>query len=276
VETVPQKFDLLKQYIADVGKDGVVVAFSGGVDSSTLAFVSHMVLGEKAVAVIAQSPIHPSEELDNAKKVATDIGIKLYTTQTNELLNPFFNTNPENRCYYCKKELLTNLKHLAQQLGFKTIFEGTNYSDLDDHRPGFKAIQETRDVFSPWVINKFNKNEIRQLAKYLGISVYDKPSLACLASRIAFNQKITREILTRIEYAEQMVRVISGVKQVRVRDHYGLARIEVSKTEFHFFCNVAVWNQIAEALLKLGFKYVTLDLQGYMSGSMLKALQYDF
>ena len=272
METITQKFDLLKQYIANVGKDGVVIAFSGGVDSSTLAFVSRMVLGEKAVAVIAQSPIHPYEEMENAKKVATEIGITLYTTQTSELLNPLFNTNPENRCYYCKKELLTNLKHLAQQLGFKTIFEGTNYSDLYDHRPGFKAVQETPDVFSPWVVNKFNKDEIRQLAKHLVISIYDKPSLACFASRIAFNQKITKETLTRIEYAEQMVRVISGVKQVRVRDHYGLARIEVPKTEFHFLCNVTVWSQIAEALSKLGFKYVTLDLQGYMSGSMLKTL----
>jgi len=268
-----QKFDLLKRYIADVGKDGVVIAFSGGVDSSTLAFVSHMVLGEKAVAVIAQSPIYPSKELQDAKKVATAIGIKLYTMKTHELLNPVFSANPENRCYYCKKELLSHIRHLSRQLGFKAIFEGTNYSDLNDHRPGFKAIQETPDVFSPWVTNKFNKDEIRQLAKYLGLSIYDKPSLACLASRVAFNQKITQETLARVERAEQLIRVISGVKQVRVRDHYGLARIEVSKTEFCLLCNIVIWNQIAEALSKLGFNYVTLDLQGYVSGSMLKTLK---
>jgi uncharacterized protein len=275
MEIVNQKLDFLKQYIAEVGKEGgVVVAFSGGVDSSTLAAVSHMVLGKKAVAVIAQSPTFAAEELQNAKKVAAEIGIELYIMQTNELFNPRFNANPENRCYYCKKELLTGLKYLAGQLGIKVIFEGTNYSDLDSHRLGFKAVQETSDVFSPWVANKFSKAEIRQLAKQFGLSVYDKPALACLASRIPFNQKITQEKLVRIECAEQAVKAISGVNQVRVRDHDGLARIEVPKTEFSLFLsNIVVWDQISDALLKLGFKYVTLDLQGYLSGSMLKTLK---
>jgi len=273
MQELNEKFELLKNYITDIGKDGVIIAFSGGVDSSTLAAISHTLLEKKAVAALAQSPIHTTEELQNAKKTANEIGIKLYITQTNELSNPNFNTNPENRCYYCKKELLTSLKHLANQLDLKTIFEGTNYSDLNSHRPGFKAIQETTDVYSPWVTNKFNKDEIRQLAKQLGLSIYDKPSLACLASRIAFNQKITQETLNRINHAEQTIRVISGVKQVRVRDHQGLARIEVPKTEFPLLCNITVWNKTADALLNLGFKYVTLDLQGYMSGSMLKTLK---
>ncbi|MCL1977287.1 MAG: ATP-dependent sacrificial sulfur transferase LarE [Candidatus Bathyarchaeota archaeon] len=273
METVNQKFELLKSYIADVGKDGVAIAFSGGVDSSTLAAVSYMVLGEKAVAVIAQSPTYSSEELQSAKKVAAEIGIKLYTIQTNELLNPHFSANPENRCYYCKKELLTSIKHLASQLGLKAVFEGTNYSDLNDHRPGFKAVQEITDVYSPWVTNKFSKDEIRQLAKQLGLSVHNKPALACLASRISFNQKITQENLTRIDHAEQVIKEISDVKQVRVRDHDGLARIEVPKTEFPLLCKLVVWDQIADALSKLGFKYVTLDLQGYKLGSMLKTLK---
>jgi len=267
-EVTGEKFKSFKKYVSNVGQEGVVVAFSGGVDSSTLAAVCHMVLGEKAVAVIAQSPIHPSEELLVAKRVANEIGIHLYVVQTNELLNPFFNVNSENRCYFCKKELIVHLKQLANQLGFKTIFEGTNYSDLSGHRPGFKAVEESFGVYSPWVINKFTKDEIRQLAKHLGLSIYDKPSLACLASRISFNQKITPENLIRVDNAEQVIRTISGVVQVRVRDHDGLARIEVLKTDFPLLCNLFVWDQIVDALLKLGFKYVTFDLQGYRTGSM--------
>jgi uncharacterized protein len=162
---------------------------------------------------------------------------------------------------------------LANQLGFKIIFEGTNYSDLNSHRPGFKAIQEISEVFNPWIANKFTKDEIRQLAKQLGLSIYDKPSLACLASRISFNQKITQEKLIRIDHAEQMVKAILGVKQVRVRDHDGLARIEVQKTDFFLLNKMTVWDQISFSLLKLGFKYVTLDLQGYQSGSMLKTIK---
>jgi pyridinium-3,5-biscarboxylic acid mononucleotide sulfurtransferase len=266
------KLDHLKAFIADKGKNGVVIAFSGGVDSSTLATLSRQVLGEKAVAVIAQSPTYTSEELLDAQKVAQEIGIKLYTIETDELSNPDFSKNPENRCYYCKKELLRSLKVFAEKLGFKAVFEGTNFSDLSDHRPGFKAVQETSAVYSPWVTNKFTKDEIRQTAKNLGLSIHDKPALACLASRISYNTQITKEKLARIDKAEQAVRAITGVRSVRVRDHDGLARIEVSKTERAIFFDVAIWDQIAEELDKLGFKYVTLDLQGYSSGSMLKTL----
>ena len=272
MELINQKCKILNRYIADVGRGGVVIAFSGGVDSSTLAAVSHMVLGEKAVAVIAQSPIYACEELYHAKKVAAEIGIKLYIIQTNELSNPNFSINSENRCYYCKKELFTNVEYLVNQLKFTAIFEGTNYSDLSSHRPGFKAVQEVPNVYSPWVANKFVKGEIRQLAKQLDLSFYDKPSLACLASSISFNQRITQETLNRVEHAEQVVKSLSGVKQVRVRDHNGLARIEVPKTDFSLICKIIVWDQITSALLNLGFKYVTLDMQGYISGSMLKTL----
>lgn len=272
MEELKCKLEKLKQYIAEKGKDGVVIAFSGGVDSSTLAAVSHDVLGKKVVAVIAQSPTYTSEELRDAKKIAEDIGIKLHVVQTNELENPDFNRNPENRCYYCKKELLTSLIEFAHKLGFKVVFEGTNFSDLSDHRPGFKAVQEVKSVFSPWMVNGFGKDEIRQVAKQMGLSVHDKPALACLASRIPFNEKITAEKLGRIDRAEQAVKAVTGVKQVRVRDHNGLARIEVAKNERPLFCNVDVLDRVAEELKKLGFKYVTFDLEGYRSGSMLKTL----
>lgn len=267
-----RKLESLKGWIAEKGKDGVVIAFSGGVDSATLAAVTSEVLGEKVVAVIAQSPTYTSEELQDAKKVAAEIGIKLYTIQTDELSNPDFSSNPENRCYFCKKELLKNLKKFAKQNRFKTVFEGTNFSDVNEHRPGFKAVQEYSDVYSPWMENKFTKDEIRQTAKNLGLSIYDKPALACLASRISYNQKITQEKLFRIEKAEQTVKSLTGVKQVRVRDHNGLARIEVSKTELYLLCDVSVWEKISLMLEQLGFSFVTLDLQGYRAGSMLKTL----
>jgi uncharacterized protein len=272
MEDLNHKLEELKHFIKEKGKDGLVIAFSGGVDSSTLAAVSHEVLGERAVAVIAQSPTYTSEELRDAKKIAKDIGIKLYVVETNELENPDFSRNPENRCYFCKKELLVSLIGFANKLGFKAVFEGTNFSDLNDHRPGFKAVQEVKGVFSPWMVNGFSKGEIRAVAKQMGLSVHDKPALACLASRIPFNEKITAEKLSRIDKAEQAVTALTGVKQVRVRDHNGLARIEVAKAERALFCSVDVLDRVAQDLKGLGFKYVTFDLEGYRSGSMLKTL----
>lgn len=272
MQNLKSKLEILKQFIAEKGKDGVVIAFSGGVDSATLAAISHEVLGDKVVAVIAKSPTYTSEEMQDAVKIASEIGIKLFVIETNELSNPYFIKNPENRCYYCKKELLNQLLGFAEKSGLKVVFEGTNFSDLNDHRPGFKAVQETKNVFSPWVINKFTKEEIRQTAKNMGLSVFDKQALACLASRLPFNQEITAEKLRRIDNAEQIIRELVGVKLVRVRDHNGLARIEVAKEERTLFCNVEVLEKVAFELKKLGFIYVTFDLEGYRSGSMLNTL----
>jgi uncharacterized protein len=272
MEKLSVKLEQLRSFIRETGKDGVVIAFSGGVDSSTLAAVSHEVLGEKAVAVIAQSPTYGSEELTDAKRIVREIGIKLCVIETDELSNEDFSRNPENRCYYCKKELLEKLLDFAHEIGFKTVFEGTNFSDLKDHRPGFKAVKEAKNVYSPWMVNKFTKDEIRLVAKTMGLSVHDKPALACLASRIPFNERITSEKLARIDRAEQAVKAITGVKQVRVRDHNGLARIEVGKAERVLFCNIDVLDRVAESLKKLGFNYVAVDLEGYQSGSMLKTL----
>jgi pyridinium-3,5-biscarboxylic acid mononucleotide sulfurtransferase len=270
--TFNAKLEQLKKFIAEKGKDGVVVAFSGGVDSSTLAGVAHEVLCDKVVAVIAKSPTYPAEELEEAKKIAEHIGVRWFVIETNELENPDFICNPENRCYFCKKELLQTLTHFAYEIGFKVVFEGTNFSDLSDHRPGFKAVQEIEDVYSPWMINKFTKDEIRQVAKQMGLSVHDKPAMACLASRIPFNEEITAEKLSRVAKAEQAVKTLTGVRQFRVRDHNGLARIEISRAERALFCDVDVWDRVAEELKKLGFVYVTFDLEGYRSGSMLKTL----
>jgi uncharacterized protein len=272
MEALNHKLEALKSFIAKKGEGGVVIAFSGGVDSATLAAVTHGVLGEQAVAVIAQSPTYTSEELRDAKKIAADIGIRLYVVETNELENEEFARNPENRCYYCKKELLQTLLEFAHKLGFKAVFEGTNFSDLSDHRPGFRAVQEVKDVYSPWKINGFTKDEIRAVAKSLGLSVHDKPALACLASRIPFNTRITAEKLARVDKAEQAIKALLPVKQVRVRDHNDLARIEVAKTDRMLFCNTEILDKIAVELRALGFKYVTFDVDGYRSGSMLKTL----
>ena len=272
MEQLNCKLDELKQYIADKGKDGVVIAFSGGVESATLAALSRQVLGKKAVAVIAQSPTYTAEELQDAQKTAQDLDIALYVIQTDELENEDFKKNPPNRCYYCKKELLRKLVKFAHEHGFRAVFEGTNFSDLSDHRPGFKAVQETQDVYSPWATCRFRKTEIRQTAKNLGLTVHDKPSLACLASRIPFNQPITGEKLSRIDQAEQAIKAVVPVRQLRVRDHNGLARIEVGTEERALFFDAEVLDKVALALKQLGFAYVTLDLEGYRTGSMLKTL----
>jgi uncharacterized protein len=268
-----EKYEELKRYIEEKGKDGVVIAFSGGVDSSTLTAVSHSVLGEKVVAVTAESPTYTPEELDEAKTVAKEIGIKLYVVETDELANEDFSKNPENRCYYCKKELLKRLKEVANELGFKAVFEGTNFSDLTGHRPGFKVVKEMENVYSPWVDTKFTKEEIRAVARKMGLSVQNKPPLACLASRIPYNERITTEKLERIGKAEHIVKEITGVQQLRVRDHNGLARIEVGRDERKLFCNVEILDRVLAELKTIGFKYVTLDLEGYRTGSMLLTLE---
>ena len=272
METPDKKLGELKRYIKEKGKNGVVIAFSGGVDSSTLAAVSHSVLGEKVVAVTAKSPTYTPEELEEAKNAAKEIGIKLYVVETDELSNENFTKNPENRCYYCKKELLERLKKVANELGFKAVFEGTNFSDLNEHRPGFKAVQEIQDVYSPWADNRFTKEEIRAIAKKIGLSVQNKPPLACLASRIPYNERITAEKLKRIGKAEQTIKNLTGVLQLRVRDHNGLARIEVGKGERKLFSNVVILDKIAADLKAIGFRYVTIDLEGYRTGSMLLTL----
>jgi len=268
-----EKYEKLRRFIREKGKDGVVIAFSGGVDSSTLAALCHEILGEKAVAVTAVSPTYPSEEIEEAKRVAREIGIKHILIETNELSDENFVRNPENRCYYCKRELLKSLKNVAEKLGFEAVFEGTNFSDLSEHRPGFKAVKEMDNVYSPWAENHFVKEEIRTIAKEMGLSVSDKPPLACLSSRIPFGERITAERLIRIGKAEQIIKEITGTRQLRVRDHNGLARIEVGRDERELFFNTEVMDRIADELKKLGFKYVTMDLEGYKTGSMLLTLE---
>jgi uncharacterized protein len=271
--SLDEKYEGLRRFIREKGKGGVVVALSGGVDSSTLAAVCHDVLGKRAIAVTAKSPTYPPEEMDEAKRIAKEIGIEHYIVETYEMADENFIRNPENRCYYCKKELLNRLHDVARGLGFMVVFEGTNLSDLGGHRPGFKAIEETDNAFSPWVENEFSKEEIRTLAKKMGLSFYDKPSLPCLASRIPFGEQISEDRLNRIRRAEQLIKKIVGVRQVRVRDHNGLARIEVGRDERELFLNIGIMDKVAVELKKLGFRFVSMDLEGYRTGSMLATLK---
>lgn len=273
MEGLHEKYKNLRPFIQEKGKDGAIIALSGGVDSSTLAAVSYDVLGESAVAVTAKSPTYPPEEMEEAKRITGEIGIKHYIVETDELSNKNFVRNPENRCYYCKRELLDRLQNFAHTLGFRAIFEGTNFSDLGGHRPGFKAVKERKNVFSPWAENGFTKEEIRTLSKKLGLSVYDKPASACLASRIPFGEQITKERLDRIGRAEQLIKKICGTRQLRVRDHNGLARIEVGRNERNLLFNVEIIGEITQGLKQLGFKFVTMDLEGYRPGSMLVAIE---
>jgi uncharacterized protein len=230
-------------------------------------------LGDKTVAVTAVSPIYPPEEIEEAKKIAQEIGIKHMLIESHELADENFVRNLENRCYYCKKELLGCLRHVAEKLGFKAIFEGTNFSDLSGHRPGFKAVQELENVYSPWAQIGFTKEEIRMLSKRLGLSISDKPPMACLSTRIPYGEIITVEKLIRVAKAERVVKEIVGVRQLRIRDHNGLARIEVGKEERKLFFDLNIMDKIASELRGLGFKYVTIDLEGYRPGSMLPTLK---
>ena len=273
METFEKKFEKVKKIIEEKGKNGAIIAFSGGIDSSTLAAVSHCVLGAKAVAVTATSPTYTPEELEEAKSIAKEIGISLIVVETDELLDEKFVSNPENRCYYCKKELLKRLLETARELGFEAVFEGTNFSDLSDHRPGFKAVKEMKHVHSPWVDAGLTKEEIRIIAQKIGLSIRDKPANACLASRIPFYERITREKLERIGIAERTVRELTGIQQLRIRDHNGLARIEVKRGDWKQICRVKILDEIAKKLKELGFRFVTIDAEGYRSGSMLATLE---
>jgi uncharacterized protein len=266
---ISTKYKRLRRFIEDKGKNGAVIAFSGGVDSSTLAAVCHDVLKDKAVAVTAKSPTYTSEEMDAAIEIAREIGIEHHIIESNEFSNENFLKNPENRCYYCKGGLLGGLQNFAHERGIEVIFEGTNFSELGGHRPGFMAVKEMKNVFSPWAENECTKDEIRAIAKMLGLSFYDKPSSSCLASRIPFGEFITEERLQMVAEAERIIRSATNVRQLRVRDHDGLARIEVGRAEIDLLLAKGKAEVIHEKLRQLGFKFITLDLEGYRTGSML-------
>ncbi|MBI2653836.1 ATP-dependent sacrificial sulfur transferase LarE [Candidatus Woesearchaeota archaeon] len=224
-QELQQKYIELKKIIKKL--DGAIVAFSGGVDSALMAKVAYDALGDKAIAVTADSPSLPRRELEETKRIAQKIGIKHIVISTEETKNENYLKNPSNRCYYCKSELYTELKEFSKKTGMKNILNGTNFDDLGDYRPGLRAADENR-VISPLKDAKITKNEVRELAKYLGLEIWDKPSSPCLSSRVPYGHEITMKKLAMIEQAENFLKDF-GMRELRVRHFGDTARIEVNE-----------------------------------------------
>lgn len=241
----------------------MVVAFSGGVDSSVLLKAARGALGDRVLAVTARSPLYPVPETNQARRIARMIGARHLVFESHEMAMPQFRKNPRNRCYYCKWELFTVMKKIAGPLGYQVV-EGGNRSDLSDFRPGWVAARKL-GVHSPLNRAGLEKAEIRQLARHYKLPSWDKPAMACLASRIPYGRTVDKKTLTRIGKAEIYLKRFK-LTQIRVRDHLPIARIEVPPTEFARILRRR--GQIAKYFKQLGYKYVTLDLIGYQTGSM--------
>ena len=268
--SVDEKIDATRAALAE--RDGVVIAFSGGVDSSVVAALAHEALGDDAVACTARSETLPEAELDDAKRVADEIGIRHETVEFSELDNPEFVENDGERCYHCRTMRLGRMYDAARDLGIETVCDGTNASDPGEgHRPGLRAVEEL-EVFSPLLANDVTKEEVREIAERYDLSVADKPSMACLSSRIPTGLEVTEERLTRVEKAERVLRTW-GFSQFRVRDHDGLARIEVAPEELEAALDVDFVRAVREHLADVGFDHVTLDLHGYQTGSVSPAAE---
>jgi uncharacterized protein len=261
---IEQKWEHLKALLHEMNL--AVLAYSGGVDSSLLLRAASEVMGPRLIAVTAVSETYPAGELQSAKSFARSLGVTHRTLHTEELASEAFVQNSPDRCYYCKKELFEKLRKLADTEGISFVIEGSNTDDLNDHRPGRKAAGE-HAVRSPLVEAGLSKSEVRELARGLELPVWDKPSLACLSSRIRYGTRITPLILRTIQKAEDHLRV-HGFRQVRVRHHGDVARIEVDCSDFAKLLSSGVAEQITAALKEIGFTYVCLDLAGYRTGSM--------
>lgn len=250
--------------------DGLVVAFSGGVDSTFLLKVAHMTLGERALGLTAASPTAPPGELEAAEELAAIIGCRHLVIDSHELDNPAFSENPANRCYFCKDELYGICRREAEKLGIATVADGTNLDDLKDHRPGLKAAKEQR-VRHPLVEAGMTKDDIRRLSRELGLPSWDKPAIACLSSRFPYGIEINLERLRKIGACEQALKDLR-FREFRVRFHDETARIEVAVEEIDRLFDKATRETIVRKFKEAGFTFVSLDLEGYRAGSMNEAL----
>jgi len=248
----------------------VLVAFSGGVDSALVLALAHSVLGDSVLAVTAQSPSLPKRELSAAVELANHIGAKHMIIKTDEMSLPQYRQNSVDRCYYCKSELYGKLEKIAAERKLLHIANGINLDDLGDHRPGIGAAREAK-VISPLCDAGFTKQDVRDLSRKLGLSTWDKPAMACLSSRIPYGQAVTEKKLLMIEQAEDIL-LAMGFKQLRVRHHGDIARIEFSKEDIARFFSNGLADNVQKQFANIGFNYTTVDIAGYKSGRLNEAL----
>jgi len=263
-QSLARKYERLKNELKAAGS--VLVAFSGGVDSSLLLRVAADVLKDQVLAVTVDTPLFSRQEMRAAQKLAKSLQVNLMIVKANSLELPAVAKNSNQRCYYCKLFLFSGLKQIAKNKGLNQIVEGSNLDDTKDFRPGEKAIKEL-GIRSPLVEAGFRKKDIRQLAKYLGLPNWNKPEAACLASRIPYGQPLDRKLLSKIERGERAL-ISLGFSQVRLRHHGEIARIEINLEDFSRWLKPEIRTRAVSSLKKLGYRYVVLDLEGYRTGSL--------
>ena len=260
-----KKYQDLLNWFSD--KNSVLVSLSGGVDSALVAYTAFEKIGKNAIAVTADYKTLAQDELDSAKKITSEIGIRHIIINYDELQNENFVRNDKNRCFYCRDELSDKLLSTSKQLGCDVIVDGTHVDDLGDYRPGIDALHKN-GIKSPLLETNFTKQNIREQAEVIGLTVYDRPSNSCLASRIPWGQRVTAEKLARVEMGEIMVKQSIDVKQVRVRDLNGIAKIEVEVDKIPLLRDNQKIEEISEKLQMLGFSSVEVDYDGYISGKI--------